>query len=102
LADCEIRHKIYSNEREAFLADQPPAERRGVTVSLTNASVLDILDTVIKTHGELHWNVTYRVPADVPTPGSAMYAYAVFSFGSRPSIGGWWRMCAGDENRYPG
>jgi hypothetical protein len=98
--DCEIRHKIYSNEREAFLADQPPAERRGVTVSLTNVSVLDILDAVIKTHGELHWNLMYRVPADVPAPESAMYAYAVFSFGSRPSTGGWWRMCAGDENRY--
>jgi hypothetical protein len=100
--DCEIQHPIYTNERDAFLADQLPADRKGVTVSLTNVSVLDILDAVIKTHGELHWNVTYRVPPDVPMPKSAMYGYAVFSFHGRPSIGGWWRMCAGDENRYPG
>jgi hypothetical protein len=100
--DCKIRHPIYTDERDAFLAEQLPADRKGVTVSLTNVSVLDILDAVIKAHGELHWNVTYKVPPDVPMPKSAVYAYAVFSFHSRPSVGGWWRMCVGDENQDPG
>lgn len=87
---------------DAFRAAGKARTGRQPHLSLTNVSVLDILDAVIKTHGELHWNVTYRVPPDVPMPESAMYAYAVFSFHGRPSIGGWWRMCAGDENRYPG
>ena len=55
-------------------------------------------EAVVKAHGELHWSVTYRLPDATPVQeGSAKYEHALFSFADRPSVGGWWRMCAGDE-----
>jgi hypothetical protein len=100
--DCEIRHLIYTTKRDEFLSDGPASLRMPVSVSLTNVTVLGIMDAVIKAHGQLYWNVTYRLPPDITKPESAMYEYAVFSFHDRPSVGGWWRMCVGDETRYPG
>ena len=94
---CVIRHPIYTDDREEYLSGEPPALRELVSVSLRNVTVLDVLDEVIKAHGRLAWNLTYRLPADVTPPAPAKYEYAIFSFFDRPSVGGWWRMCANHE-----
>ncbi len=98
--ECQIGHPIYDKRREQFLSQQPTAMRKPVSVALDDASVLDIMDAVIKAHGRLYWNVTYRVPPDVSKPEWPMYDYALFAFNDRPATGGWWRMCAGDEDRF--
>jgi hypothetical protein len=100
--DCEIRHPIYSDDRDDFLSKEHPSMRTPVTLTLTNVTVLEIMDAVINTHGQLYWNVTYHVPPDVQKPESAPYEYAVFSFHEMPSVGGWWRMCVGADRRYSG
>jgi len=64
---------------------------RWVTVSLTNMTVLDVLDAVIKEHGQLHWNLSYRIPPDIARPESAKYEHAI-PFVPRQTIG--WRMVA--------
>jgi hypothetical protein len=68
-------------------------------VSLNNVTVLDVLDGVITAHGQLYWNLTYRVPADEGQPKSPQYEHAIFSFHDRPALGGWWRMC--NNETYP-
>lgn len=99
--DCEVRHVIHSARRAGFLAGLPPAHSKPVTLSLTNTTALDVMDAVISAHGELHWNLSYKVPAEAPLPRPRLYDYAIFGFNDQPGIGGWWRMCVGDELRFP-
>jgi hypothetical protein len=100
--DCEIRHPIYTEDRDGYLSKGHPSMRTPVTLSLTNVTVIEIMDAVISAHGQLYWNLTYHVPSEVRQPESARYEYAVFSFHEMPAVGGWWRMCVGDERRYSG
>jgi hypothetical protein len=93
--DCIINHPIYTDEREAFLEREEPAMRQPVTLSFKGGRVLDLLDTVIKAHGSLYWNVTYQVPPERLHDATPSYEYAIFAFAPYPQVGGWWRMCAG-------
>lgn len=95
IPDCVVKHPIYTDERDDFLAHEDKAMRQRVTMSFKHGTVLDLLDAVIKAHGALHWNVTYRVPPDRLHEGTPRYEYAVFGFSASPQVGGWWRMCFG-------
>lgn len=95
--DCEVRHKIYTDQRDEFLETLPPAERQTLTLSFKGGTAIQFLDAVIKAHGSLYWNVTYRVPPERLHDATPRYEYAIFAFAAGPQTGGWWRMCVGKE-----
>ena len=101
--DCVVNHPIYTDQRDAFLQTEHAAMRQPVTLSFSGGTVVDLLDSVIKAHGTLYWNVTYQVPPERLRDAIPSYEYAVLAFAPYPQIGGWWRMCAGRyEDRFAG
>jgi hypothetical protein len=74
--------------------------RRLVSLDFRGGTVLHLMDEVVKAHGALHWNVTYRIPPERLHEASPRYEFAIFTFGVSTYVGGWWRMCAGDETRF--
>lgn len=98
---CVVKHPIYTGEREEFLKDEHKAMRQLVTLSFQGGTVLDLLDAVVKAHGALYWNVTYRVPPERLHDAGPRYEYAVFGFSGYPQTGGWWRMCVGIHDDMP-
>ena len=100
IPDCVVRHPIYTDQRDEFLKDEPLAMRQPVTLSFSGGTVLELLDAVIKAHGSLYWNVTYRPPSERPHDVARRYEYAVFGFSGYPQTGGWWRMCVGKQDKH--
>ena len=96
IPDCVVeRHPIYTDERDKYLENEPPAMRQPLTLSFGGGRVIDLLDAVIKAHGSLYWNVTYQVPPERLHDATPRYEFAIFAFADSPQVGGWWRMCAG-------
>jgi hypothetical protein len=98
IPDCVVRHPIYTDQRDEFLKDAHRAMRQHVTLSFKGGTVLELLDAVIKAHGSLYWNVTYRVPPERLHDAVPRYEYAIFGFSGYPQTGGWWRMCVGKHD----
>jgi hypothetical protein len=96
--DCVVRHPIYTDRRDEFLENEDKAMRKPVTLSFKGGTVLELVDAVIKAHGSLYWNVTYRVPPERLHDAVPRYEYAIFGFSAFPQTGGWWRMCV--EKQY--
>jgi hypothetical protein len=99
LDKCEIRHPIYTDERDAYLAQEPAAMRQPITMTFAGGTVLDLMDAIVRAHGSLHWSVTYQWPPDRKADASPRYRDAIFAFGDRPQVGGWWRMCVTEEDK---
>jgi hypothetical protein len=95
--DCVVRHPIYTEERDEFLKNEGRAMRQRVTLSFKGGTFIELLDAVVKAHGSLYWNVTYRVPPERLHDAVPRYEYAIFAFSDFPQVGGWWRMCVGKE-----
>lgn len=98
LDKCEIRHPIYTDERDSYLALEPAAMRQPITMTFAGGTVLELMDAIVHAPGALHWSVTYQLPPDRKADASPRYAEALFAFGDRPQVGGWWRMCVTDDN----